>query len=121
MRLSTQRLKPEASQSLFSNVQTASAHPVPLTIKLLREASALPVYLTMKFSMNNVRLYVETELRTGLKSVMTGTLSVGMAVLPPAPKNLTIFAQDSPATALFSLSVGMASKKRLLKNVMIMT
>ena len=78
----------------------------------------MPACPTMKYQMKDVRFYAEMELRMGLRYVMMGTLSVGMAVHPPAHKNLTIFAQGSLVPALFSLSVGMASKKRPLKNVM---
>ena len=118
MRLSTQKRNPEVFQLLSSNVQTILVLHVLPTIRLPREASVLHAHPTMKSSMKGVRFCAEMELRMELKNVMTITLSVGMAVHPPALKNFTIFVQDSLLPALFRVSVETLLKRLLLSLVM---
>lgn len=55
-----------------------NALSVYLTIQLLREEYVLNANQIMKFQMNFARLYVEMELLTQEKHVMTETMLMGM-------------------------------------------
>ena len=111
MNHSTLPLKAETSQSLSSNVQTLSVPPVSHTIRLPREASALLVFLTMRFLMSVVKSSAETGLRMVLRLVTMAILSVEMAVPLLALRRLITYALDSQAPALFKVSVGIQLKR----------